>query len=79
MNKRLYKFSELTGLGVSRETLRVWRKEDKDFPKPVYKKFYDITVFNQYLDRRSGIKHDGWEATVRQRMAQRGGQSELPR
>lgn len=55
MEKRLYKPCELTAIGVSRETLRMWRKEP-DFPKPVRGKFYDIKAIEAYLDKLSDIK-----------------------
>lgn len=54
MEKRLYKPCELTAIGISRETLRLWRKEP-DFPQPVRGKFYDIKAIEAYLDKLSNV------------------------
>ena len=55
MEKRLYKPCELTAIGMSRESLRLWRK-DPNFPRPVRGKFYDIKAIEAYLDNLSGLK-----------------------
>lgn len=55
IERRLYKFGELTAYGVSKEYLRLWKRDDPNFPKPVRGTLYDSKAFEQYLDKLSGL------------------------
>lgn len=55
IERRLYRPCELTAIGMSRESLRLWRNEP-DFPRPVRGKFYDIKAIEAFLDKLSGVK-----------------------
>lgn len=81
LEKRLYKPSELTALGIGRESLRVWR-DDPAFPKPVRGKFYDIKAIQLFLDKLSGLKPESlepdYDQIIKERLKNGNRKSEVP-